>query len=98
MAVSRDRAVGLLVGVVRSIDGKADDLITRSQTAWVCTAARGFENHLRSQRRRIDDVVDDLRSVVGRFLGDVDRLRDEARSLEAEADALDAVAIPVGLL
>jgi hypothetical protein len=96
MAVSRDRAVGALVGVVRSIDGCTDALITGSQAAWVCNAARGFESHLRGQRRRIDEVVGDLRAAVNRLLEDVDRLRAEARSLEAQADVLDATGIPVG--
>ena len=98
IAVSRDRAAGALVAVVRSVDDAEVPLLVRSRAAWACPAADGFEEQVRSHGVRLDGVVRDLRSAANRLMADADRLRSEARALEAQADALDVEATVPGPL
>ena len=95
VARARRRGADALTVVGRSLDGRFDGIIADSQRAWTGVAASGFAAMIRATAERLEEIRSDLRHITWRLLAEAERRLEEARSLEARAEALE-VAAPIG--
>ena len=91
-----DVAARELSSTASRIDSVLGDVAMISRRSWSGPAADDFEREIGLKSSAVNDQASPLSRHARELWAKADSFRDEARRLDAQADRLDATAVPLG--